>query len=178
VIPSVPVAECVVIEMISPVEPAFARKPVASTEATLADMGTAVMPSGKMTPAEVTAPEVSTAMPAAEVTMTAAEVTMTASAVTTAVTTATTAATVTTNTLAPRNVGSRDERAECNRNRQNPSEFRFHDVLPVNTSSETPTQKRLSCNIVALGKRLLLASTGHKRHDGASLQCPRNPRDG
>jgi hypothetical protein len=101
VIPFVSVAEGVVIEMISTTALVSAREPVASTEVTLADMSTAMMPAGKMMSAKVATPEVSTAMAPAEVStaMAPAEVTtsvspsMTAAAMTaTAVTTAPTLA--------------------------------------------------------------------------------------
>jgi hypothetical protein len=49
VIPLVPVAECVVIDMISTTELVPARKPIASTEVTLPDMSTTMMSAGKMT---------------------------------------------------------------------------------------------------------------------------------
>jgi hypothetical protein len=124
-----------------------ARKPIPSTEVTLADMSRAMMPAGKMTSANVTTPEVSTAMAAAEVT-TAVSPGMTASAVTAAAMTAAamTAATVTTAALAPRNVGCQSQCHDCNRQRQNPSESRLHGVLPVSVENANwRTFKPKSC---------------------------------
>jgi hypothetical protein len=103
VIPFVPVAECIVTEMISTTELVPARKPIASTEVTLADMGTTMMPAGKMMSARVTTPEVSAAMAPAEVT-TSVSTSTTASTMATAMTsTAVTTPTVTAPTpaLAP-----------------------------------------------------------------------------
>jgi hypothetical protein len=97
-IPAVPVAERVVVEMIS-TELVPARKPVVSTDVALTEMSRAMVDAGKMTSADATTPEVSTAM------ATAAPVSMTASGVATAMTTTTVTTTTTmaatTTTLAP-----------------------------------------------------------------------------
>jgi len=94
-IPSVPVAERVVVEMIS-TELVPARKPVVSTNVALTEMSSAVVGAGKMTSTDVTTPEVSTAMATAtpvSTTMTTTTVTTTAMAATTVTTTAMAAAT-------------------------------------------------------------------------------------
>jgi post-segregation antitoxin (ccd killing protein) len=73
-----------------------ACQPIASAEVSDAGMST-VMPAGKMTSAEMTIPEVSAAVAAAEVNMSAAVST----AMTAAMTTAAATARVTANTLSP-----------------------------------------------------------------------------
>jgi hypothetical protein len=96
-IPAMPVAERVVVEMIS-TELVPARKPVVSTDVALTEMSSAVVDAGKMTSADVTTSEVSPAMATAAPVPT----TMTASGVTTAMTTTvTTTAMTAATTLAP-----------------------------------------------------------------------------
>jgi hypothetical protein len=146
-IPAVPVAERVVVEMIS-TELVPARKPVVSTDVALAEMSSAMVGAGNMT--------VSTAMTATDVTtrvattmmascMASSMATMTA----TTVTTTAMAATIVTTPLAPRSVGRQGQRPKRNGHRQNPCRFGFHGVLPVSAPSETSIRKRSNCNIVA-----------------------------
>jgi hypothetical protein len=116
-IPSVPVAERVVVEMIS-TELVPARKPVVSTDVALTEMSSAVVDAGKMTSADVTTTEVSTAMATAtpvSTTMTTTTVTTTAMAATTVTTT-----TVTTTTMPATPMGEcravRHDAKRANRN--------------------------------------------------------------
>ena len=60
-IPAMPVAERVMVEMIS-AELVPARKPVVSTDVAFTEMRSAMVDAGKMTSADVTSPEVSPAM--------------------------------------------------------------------------------------------------------------------
>jgi hypothetical protein len=122
-IPSVPVAERVVVEMIS-TELVPARKPVVSTDVALTEMSSAVVDAGKMTTAMATATPVST--------------TMTASGVATAMTTTTvTTTTVTTTAMAAptpmgecRDVRHDAKRAHRNAHRQNSYCF-LHGASPI-----------------------------------------------
>jgi hypothetical protein len=116
-IPAVPVAERVVVEMIS-TELVPARKPIVSTDVALTEMSIAVVDAGKMTSADMTTPEVSTAMATAAPVST----TMTASGAATAMTTTT----VTTTAMAAatpmgecRDVRHDAKRAHRNAHRQN-----------------------------------------------------------
>jgi hypothetical protein len=77
-IPAMPVAKCVVVEMIS-TELVPARKPVVFTDVALGEMCSAVVDAGKMTSTAVTTSEVSPATPVST--------TMTGSGVATAMTT-------------------------------------------------------------------------------------------
>jgi hypothetical protein len=127
-IPSVPVAERVVVEMIS-TELVPARKPVVSTDVALTEMSSAVVDAGKMTSADVTTPEVSTAM----ATATPVSTTMTASGVATTMTTTT----VTTTAMAAattmgecRDVRHDAKRAHRNAHRQNSYCF-LHGASPI-----------------------------------------------
>jgi hypothetical protein len=132
-IPSVPVAERVVVEMIS-TELVPARKPVVSTNVALTEMSSAVVDAGKMTSADVTTPEVSTAM----ATATPVSTTMTTTTVTTTVTTTAMAATtVTTTAMAAatpmgecRDVRHDAKRAHRNAHRQNSYCF-LHGASPI-----------------------------------------------
>jgi hypothetical protein len=146
-ISAVPVAERVVVEMVS-TELVPARKPVVFADVALTEMSSAMVDAGKMTSADVTTPVVSTAMATAAPVST----TMTASGVatamtTTTVTTTTAAATVT--TLAPCSVGRQSQRPKRNGHRQNPRQFGFHGVVPVSAPSDTSIRKRSNRNIVA-----------------------------
>jgi hypothetical protein len=135
-IPSVPVAERVVVEMIS-TELVPARKPVVSTDVALTEMSIAVVHAGKMTSADVTTPEVSTAMATAapvSTTMTASGV---ATAMTTTTVTTTAMATATTPTMAAatpmgecRDVRHDAKRAHRNAHRQNSYCF-LHGASPI-----------------------------------------------
>jgi hypothetical protein len=108
-IPAVPVAERVVVEMIS-TELVPARKPVVSTDVALTEMRSAVVDAGKMTSAVVTTPEVSTAMATAAPVST----TMTASGAATAMTTTTvTTTTVTTTTVTTTAMAAATPMGEC-----------------------------------------------------------------
>jgi hypothetical protein len=98
-IPAMPVAERVMVEMIS-TELVPARNPVVSTKVALTEMSSAVVDAGKMTSVDATSPVVSAAMATAAPVST----TMTASGVATAMTTTTvttTMAAATVTTLAP-----------------------------------------------------------------------------
>jgi len=150
-IPAVPVAERVVVEMIS-TDLVPARKPVVSTDVALAEMSSAMVGAGYMTVStamaatDVTTPVATTMMaPCMASCMASSMATMTATTVTT---TAMAAATVTT-PLAPRSVGRQGQRPKRNGHRQNPCQFGFHGVLPVSAPSETSIRKRSNCNIVA-----------------------------
>jgi hypothetical protein len=141
-IPAVPVAERVVVEMIS-TELVPARKPVVSPDVALTEMSSTMVDAGKMTSADVTSPEVSTAM----ATATPVSTTMTASGVATAMTTTVTttamaAATVTT-TLAEWSVGRQSQRPKRNGHRQNPRQFGFHGVLPLSATVGNVNPKTL-----------------------------------
>jgi hypothetical protein len=136
-IPAVPVAERVVVKMIS-TELVPARKPVVSTDVALTEMSSAMVDAGKMTSADVTTPEVSTTMATAAPVST----TMTASGVATAMTTTT----VTTTTMAAattptamaaatpmgecRDVRHDAKRAHRNAHRQNSYCF-LHGASPI-----------------------------------------------
>jgi hypothetical protein len=128
-IPAVPVAERVVVEMIS-TELVPARKPVVSTNVALTEMSSAVVDAGKMTSADVTTPEVSTAMATAtpvSTTMTTTTVTTTAMAATTVTTTAMAAATPMGEC---RDVRHDAKRAHRNAHRQNSYCF-LHGASPI-----------------------------------------------
>jgi hypothetical protein len=143
-IPSVSVAERVVIEMIS-TQLVPARKPVVSTDVALPEMSSAVVDAGKMTSADVTTPEVSTAM----ATATPVSTTMTACGVATAMTTTAMTTTAMAAATMSASVGRQSQRPKRNGHRQNPHQLGFHRVLPLRAPSETSTRKRSNCNIVA-----------------------------
>ncbi len=138
-IPAVPVAERVVVEMIS-TELVPARKPVVSTDVALTEMSSAVVDAGKMTSADVTTPEVSTAMATAapvSTTMTACGV-ATAMTTTTVTTTAMAAATTAMAAATPmgecRDVRHDAKRAHRNAYRQNSYRFLPHGAFPTRSS--------------------------------------------
>jgi hypothetical protein len=115
-----------------------ARKPVVSTDVALTEMSIAVVHAGKMTSADVTTPEVSTAM----ATATPVSTTMTASGVATAMTTTTVTTTAMAATTTPtamaaatpmgecRDVRHDAKRAHRNARCQNAYSFLLHGVLP------------------------------------------------
>jgi hypothetical protein len=149
-IPFMPVAERITVDTASTIKLVPVRKPLASSGVSLTEVS--MVAAGKMTSASVASP-VSTAMTAAAVAspvstaMTAAASTgMTAAAMTA---TAMAAATMAAATMAPRNLGRQSQRPERNSYCQNSRQLAFHGGLPVNTSSETSTQKRSNRNIVA-----------------------------